>query len=236
MNKKLDQIFSFRDEKVSKTITKVLMGVLLACSLAVLILILVFGGGKDGKDASRPYVFSIIPLILAFSLFKKNDYMFLLAEFVTIIADIFMILLKNLNVGILIYLVVQLIYAVYFYFRDESKKRSLIMIIVRVALMLIIPFILLGINKLTARNAFAFIYFINILVNIAYAIIFKDPILIVGFAIFAVSDLFIGLDMLKVSFATKILEKFNAVYFLYIISQVVLVFNTYNANYICNKK
>lgn len=228
-NYKLDQALNFRNNYYYKIVNKILTGIVLVLSLVLLVFISV-----SSKDSMRPYVFSLIPILFFISFNRKNDYLILIAQLVTVIADVFMILLKNLTVGILIYLLVQLIYATYFYFRDENKKRRLIFIIVRVTLMLITPLILLAVNKLDVKTTFAIIYFINILTNLAYAIVFKDPILIAGFAIFAISDLFIGLG--SVAFIKKILEHFNAVYFFYVISQVLIVFNTHNNNYFTIKK
>jgi len=230
---KLDNLFKFRDDSKFKIATKIFGVITLVCSLAVLILICVKGGGKEAKNFTRPYVFSLIPMLFIFSFLRKNDYLFLLAELITIIADIFMILLGNVVVGSAFYFLVQLIYGAYFYFRDTNKKRSLIIVLVRAAAMIISIFVLLGINKLNGKYSLMVIYGINLITNIVCAAIFKDPILIVGFAIFAFSDIFIGFGSL--STVKKILESFNAVYFLYIISQIVLVFNKNNNNYFKNK-
>jgi len=229
MTEKLDNLLKFRDNDKFKKFSKVFSIFVVICAFAALVLVIVLGGGKTAKDKTRPYVFALIPLIFAASFCRKNDYLFLLAEFVTIIADIFMILLGKVVPGSAIYFLVQIIYGAYFYFRDENKKRSLIILISRVAAMLICIFVLLIINKLNAKYSLMTIYGANLIINIIYACIFKDPILIVGFSVFAVSDIFIALG--GVSFIDKILGSFNAVYFLYIISQVVLLFNTHNNVY-----
>lgn len=225
----LDKKFKFRDTEKFKTFNKVFLAIVILCFVAVMALVCIYP-----KDKVRLFVFLMLPLLTLFSFFRKNDYLFILAEIVTIIADIFLILLKKVDIGFPIYLVVQLIYGTYFYFRDPNKYRRITVAIIRpylMAIAVLAAYVLLQ-NKFSLKMAFGVMYFVNILVNVLYAIILKDPLLIVGFIIFAVSDLFIGLSMIVTKGPViDLLNKFNLVYFLYLISQLVLVFNKRNNNY-----
>lgn len=229
MNQKLDALFKFREDEKFKKFSKIFSVVILVLSLAALILVIYLGG--KGKDQSRPYVFALLPLILLASFFRKNDYLFLVAEFLTIIADIFLILLKKIDVGFPIYLLVQLTYAVFFFFKDENRTRQKIITIFRVTLMLIAVVVLAIMKKSSMKLDFGAMYFINIIINAICAIFLKDPVLIVGFSIFMLSDAFIGLSMAKINAVDKFLGAFNFVYFTYIISQCILLFNRLNNNY-----
>jgi len=238
MNKKLDQLFSFRDNETFQKGIKITGYVLIGLSAILLGFICGYS-----KDIMRPYVFAFIPLLLVFSFLRKNDYVYMLAEFFTIIADMFLILqikIGNVSVmtlGMPFYIIVQLLYATYFYFRDENKKRQLILIITRAVLSIIGAVVMVVAKKTDPKFILGAIYYVNILINIACAAITKDPILIVGFAIFAISDAFIGLSLFVKSTSSlgKFLASFNFVYFFYIISQTILVFNNHRNNYICKK-
>lgn len=231
--KKLDNFLRFRDNEKFKLFNKVFTIIVMMCFVATMVLVVYFGGTKEGKNSSRPYVFAMLPLLLLVSFFRKNDYLFIVAEFVTIIADIFLILLGNINVGFPIYLIVQLVYATYFFFRDTNTKRKLTIVIFRFALMLIAAVVMIIVGKRNVKFIVGGMYYINIIINLIYTVIFKDSIQIIGFAIFLISDTFIALGILAKDGSTlaKTLAMFNFVYFTYLISQVILIFNKHNNAY-----
>jgi len=244
MNTKLDSLFKFRDGEKFKKFVKVFTVLVLLYTLVILGLTCWASIGTNFLNKPftlhKAFPFSVIPLLLVLSFFKKNDYLFLLAEAITVVADIFLMVIGNRPVGFPIYIFVQLTYALYFYIRDPNKKRQLVTLILRVVLSGIAILTLFFVKKslFNPTNVFGVIYFMNILLNVVCAIYVKDPILIIGFTIFMISDAFIALGILvpKASTAKKILNKFNFVHFFYLISQPILVFNRVKNNYNCKKE
>jgi len=225
---KINDLLKFRDSKKFKIALYIFIGLVGIYFLYIYINVWM-------NNSNSLMMFSLIPIFFLISFLKKNDPIFLLAELITIGGDVALMLNHKDEIGFPIYIFVQIAYAMYFYFRDENIKRKKIIIILRVGLSLLsicIGFIVLKDNfKFT--TATAIIYFLNILINLAYAIIFKDPILIVGFALFVISDAVIGLNIVvpESSAFGKFLGSHNWIHVFYLPSQAVLIFNKTNNDY-----
>jgi len=243
MNAKLDHLFRFRDNEKFKVFVKYYTYVVLTY------IVVCFGfifsrffvetiNNHSSEMVSSVLNFISVPLILLLSFFRKNDYLFILAEFFTIFADMCMMLKLNRPVGFAFFLIVQLIFALYFYIRDANKRRKLIIMIIRPILMALTMLIIylvpkLKFNPITVLGA---LYLENLFINLACAIIAKDKILIIGFAVYALSDTLIATRQFIKSTTNywKITDKIN--HLPYLVSQVVLAFNKFNNDYVRNIK
>lgn len=243
MNAKLDNIFRFRDNEKFKFFVKIYTYIVFAYLLVCVGFIFARLGVETINNISSETVstvmnFILIPLLFLLSFFRKNDYLFILAELFTILADMFLMLDAagkgiSRDIGFTFFFVVQTVYAVYFYIRDENKKRQLIINIIRPILMFILFLVVFfGIkDKIKYKTFMGAFYIINLLMNLVCAIILKDKILIFSFGIFIVSDIFIGTRMFvprKTPYYV-ITDKLN--HLPYLLSQVGLAFNKFNNNY-----
>lgn len=232
MNKKLDKLFSFRDKADFKGYTKGFI----AATMAYFLVTIGFICRGQSIDIM---MFMVIPLLLICSFLKKNDYLFIVAEIFTVAADIALMIFHYEPVGFSIYLFVQLIYGLYFFVRDTNKKRQIIISIVRPILMILgaVAAYLIMKDKFNFVLCMAVIYFVNLLINIVCAATLKDYLLLIGFTLFALSDLVIGMNMLlpETNAFRKFLNSFNFMHFFYLISQVLLMFNTHNNTYLDSK-
>lgn len=225
---KLDKTFAFRDNPKFKIFNKVFTILVLLYTLSVI-------GLMFFKINIDIMIFMVIPLLLLVSFFRKNDYLFIIAEIITVIADFTLILYHKENIGFPIYILVQLTYAVYFYFRDKNRVRQITVTILRPFLMgiaVLAAYVIMQ-NNFNLVMAWAVMYYINLLTNIVCAIMVKDPLLIVGFALFAISDLIIGFNLILPSSnpLRQFLSSFNFLHFFYLISQTILIFNRVNNDY-----
>ncbi len=228
MNPKLSKLFRFRDNYYFKFFEKIFI-------VLVFIYFLIAMSFICAGNSNAYVLFALIPLLFIASFFRKNDYLILLGEFITIAGDVALMIYHYEPVGFSIYIFVQLSYAAYFFFRDSNKNRQIIITIIRPIMMglaCLLAYLIMK-NSFNLVMAFAVMYFVNLLTNIVCAIILKDKLLIIAFTIFALSDLIIGMNMLLPdgNVFKNFLNSFNFLHFLYLPSQVIIMLNKNKNNY-----
>lgn len=158
------------------------------------------------------FLFGLIYLIKNY--FKEKLFL-VLGLFFTIESDYFL-LFKNSNkeycIGISIFIIVQLMYFIYNFLSNKLYLNEIIIeIIIRIFLIIVsLIFVYYFLNKyFNLVNVLAISYFINLLINFLECIFFfkrnkkRNIILIIGFLLFILCDLSVGLYNLKLIDAFK---------------------------------
>lgn len=224
--KSLDNLFKFRDNPKVKKFTDVLLVLLFAYVIGSLIYFVV-------DKQNQIMTFAAVVGFFLVSFLRKNDYLFLLAELFTIVADFFMMVYRVRIAGFSFFLVVQIIYAFYFYFRDTNRTRRNILLFIRPFVMAVVVIVvyLIAQNNFNSQTFVAMLYYPNIIMNLICAICLKDAQLVFGFLFFALSDLCIGLKAVVSKTAYKYISKAQLVAILYAISQIILMLNRHKNDY-----
>ena len=158
------------------------------------------------------FLFGLIYLIKNYS---KEKLFLVLGLLFTIGSDYFL-LFKNSNkeycIGISIFIIVQLMYFIYNFLSNKLYLNEIIIeIIIRIFLIIVsLIFVYYFLNKyFNLVNVLAISYFINLLINFLECIFFfkrnkkRNIILIIGFLLFILCDLSVGLYNLKLIDAFK---------------------------------
>jgi len=222
------EISKIKENKIYQKIIQITILLLLVYFLVVYSFIL-------AKKVTPSLLFGVISCCLFISIIKFNDPLIILGEIFTLVSDIFLILLGNVEIGMTIFWLAHIAYGLYFYFRDSNILRRNILASSRLLLMIIllISAKLFTKEKFNIVVAFSMIYYANIIVNLLHAILLKDWLLVVAFSLFILCDTTIGLiNILPNDSAFRnFLESNNFTHLFYMPSQVLIVLNKNNNKY-----
>lgn len=179
-------------------------------------------------------IIAIVLLPISAFLLKKNE-IFVAGLIATIGADTFLsylrLLNKNLNSkvpGYAFFLAVQIILAIYLYVISKNKKQQLIATAVRVVLMIILPILAKFVLKSNDPAIYIMaVYIANIVLNIICAGLNKNYLMMVGFIVYLISDVFVGLPVLVKSVSFP----FSFSWLLYLPANVILIFSEKTGSY-----
>ena len=193
------------------------------------------------------FLFSFIPEV------QKGQHIWLvrLALALTVCADYFLLIADadKYIFGVLLFLIVQLIYAVYLYVCSDNKRAKKRALVFRVLLSLLAPlivFALLG-KGADALSIISVLCYAELLSNAFVSIfVLKNKLLFVAFVLFALCDLWVGFDTFvnvyigveRGSFLYKLTNShLNVSWLFYLPSQVLILFTSiYNKSKVNRKK
>ncbi len=212
------------------------IGIFMAFELACLSVIL-FADGKIVTAFSFIAVSSAFLFSLIFISFKKENYLTQIALFFTVIADIFLVLVKPMNQAIVMtsFSLTQIIYFILLLRQSDNKKLRLASIISRtiVVVGVIIATIIVVKDKVDYVALISMFYYANLIMNLIFAFINfrKNPLFAFGLLFFLLCDTFIGLNVAVGTYInvpeTSILYKmahpnFNWAWLFYVPSQTLI--------------
>lgn len=174
--------------------------------------------------------------IVAF-LLKKNE-IFIGALLATVGADTFLSYIsKVLDTpyeaeipGLAFFLLVQIIFAIYFYVTSQNKKQQLYITIARIVFMVIFGCLAMLMPRQEPQVYIMAVYIPNIVLNIVCAGFKKNYFMMVAFIVYAISDLFVGLGNIGVKIP------FTFSWLLYVPANVMLVMSEDTCSYFFNCK
>lgn len=206
------------------------------------------------SSSSLDYIYCYICVLLAFfgvfAFFKLNKrFLFTaLALFFTAIADIYLVVLdKYYLIGVLVFLVAQVCYALRIFVDTKSKTINIIHLIVRLSVSILGVFIvyIVLLEDTDILSVVSVIYYLNLILNCVFSfILVKDSrfnlILAIGFLMFAFCDIFVGIGNFESYFNIpygsilyKIIHhKINFSWVFYIPSQTLLSLSLFNKTYL----
>jgi hypothetical protein len=173
--------------------------------------------GRGGVDVSACYL--AIVLVALFALLTLPDatdkrlHLIRLGIAFTLVADYFLVLADDSELeGVLAFIVVQIFYAVYLFVREERRRVKNISLAVRGALMLglvVVAFIVLGEDTDPLAIA-SVIYYGNLVISCVFAFLLgrRERIFAIGLLLFAMCDIWIGLEVLFSSYLDSNLMNF----------------------------
>lgn len=179
---------------------------------------------------------SIVILPVVAFILKKNE-IFIGALLATIGADVFLSYIRQHNpsfdaqmVGLVFFLLVQIIFAIYFYVISKNKKRQLYITIARVVFMIIFACLALLLPKHGPKHFIMAIYAPNIILNAVCAGLEKKYFMMAGIIVYAISDLFVALGNLSINLP------FSFSWLLYLPANVMLIISEDTGSYFINKR
>ena len=173
--------------------------------------------GRGGVDVMACYL--AIVLVALFALVAlcgggdRRLYLIRLGIAFTLVADYFLVLADDSELeGVLAFIVVQIFYAAYLFVREERRTVKIISLAVRGALMtglVIVAFIVLGEGTDPLAIA-SVIYYGNLVISCAFAFLLgrEERIFAIGLLLFAMCDIWIGLEVLFSSYLDSNLMDF----------------------------
>ena len=215
--------------------------VIIEISLLVLILFIDTGITKYLEFSSIALA-GLFPIIFINP--NKNAFSINIGLFLTIFADIFLVLINptNQNIGMIFFVIAQLCYFLFLYANTESKAQRISNVVTRLVLTaaIIVAAVLILKNKTDFLSIISVIYFANLFVNILFAYIGgkKSIAFGIGLTLFIACDIVIGLGQAIGTYITvetsSILYKiafsdFNIAWACYLPSQVIIsLFSIYS--------
>ncbi len=156
-------------------------------------------------DISAPSSFASIAVIslftvLSYALVRRDKLALRLGLLTTLVSDWFLVIKEEMLEGMLVFFIVQMLYFAYLLSEENSTRVKIFNALSRLALigvLLIAAFAIVG-DGIDALAAVSLLYYGNLLVNTVFAFLdFKKmPLLSIGFLLFALCDVCIGLDVL----------------------------------------
>ena len=214
--------------------------------IALLVLILFVNTG-----ITKYLEFSSIALAALFPIIfinpNKNAFSINIGLFLTIFADIFLVLINpiNQNIGMIFFVLAQLCYFLFLYANTESKVQRISNVVTRLAFTaaIVVACILVLKNKTDFLSIISVIYIANLFVNLLFAYIGgkKSIAFGTGLTLFILCDVVIGLQQAIGTYITVaessiiyklVFGSFNIAWACYLPSQVIIsLFSIYSNTY-----
>jgi hypothetical protein len=173
--------------------------------------------GRGGVDVSVCYLaivfVALFALLTLLGATDKRLHLIRLGIAFTLVADYFLVIADDSELeGVLAFIVVQIFYAVYLFVREERRRVKNISLAVRGALMLglvVVAFIVLGEDTDPLAIA-SVIYYGNLVISCVFAFLLgrRERIFAIGLLLFAMCDIWIGLEVLFSSYLDSNLMNF----------------------------
>ena len=158
-----------------------------------------------------------IILCFVYALLNKKKH-FVASMFFTLIADFFLLVLNDhYELGVMSFVVVQLIY--FYYLGNYDVGYFKMFLLIRGFAAIALSVILMILDCLSLLNVLVMIYFSNLLFNTLQSYLIKNKILTIGLVLFVCCDICVGLHNINVAYslATFLMWAF------YLPSQVLIV-------------
>ena len=201
-------------------------------SLYILILSGVFVVPSQFASVLIAFLFSMV-----FISFKDFKFIIQFGLLFTVVADVFLVLIKPINQAIAMtsFSLTQIFYFFKLLQQSESKVQNRWNIIIRSILIAIVEVVALFVlkNNIDYVSVISLFYYVNLIINMVFAFIqFKKlPLFAIGLLLFLLCDTFVGFSMAfdvyifisHNSFIYKLFTlPFNFIWFFYVPSQVLI--------------
>ncbi len=221
---------------MTKKISALRNAVFCAVELILFILILTLKG-----EVVTVFQFISVAFAFSFSLqfvsIKEKQYFIQIAMLFTVMADIFLVLVKPQNqvLAMCFFSVTQITYFLALYIKEHRKKVRLLNLILRLlaTILVIVVAVIVLKEKFDFLSVISLFYFVNLVFNVVFAFFRfkKNSLMAIGLLLFMFCDVFVGLqsaigvyiDVPQSSLIYKIVfSSFNWVWFFYVPSQTLL--------------